>query len=157
MRRTFAQELQKIMVKDDRIFLLTGDLGYGMWDSIFAGFPKRAINVGAAEQAMLDMAVGMAYDGKIPFCYTITPFFLRGFETIRTYINHEKLNVKLVGSGRNADYAHDGPSHDATDISLFFDQLPNLVSLYPQDKSEIPHLVSEMVTNELPTFISLRR
>lgn len=158
MRRTFADELQKQMVKDERIFLLVGDLGYGMFDSIFAAFPDRAINVGAAEQAMLDIAVGLAYDGKIPFCYSITPFLIyRPFETLRTYIDHEKLPVKLVGSGRNADYAHDGMSHDATDVSLFLDKLPNLVSLYPKDKSEIPHLVAEMVSNELPTFISLRR
>lgn len=158
MRRTFADELQKQMVKDERIFLLVGDLGYGMFDSIFAAFPDRAINVGAAEQAMLDIAVGLAYDGKIPFCYSITPFLIyRPFETLRTYIDHEKLPVKLVGSGRNDDYAHDGVSHDATDVSLFLDKLPNLVSLWPKDKEELPHLVAEMVSNELPTFISLRR
>lgn len=158
MRRTFADELQKQMVKDERIFLLVGDLGYGMFDSIFAGFPERAINVGAAEQAMLDIAVGLAYDGKIPFCYSITPFLIyRPFETLRTYVDHEKLPVKLVGSGRNTDYAHDGVSHDATDVSLFLDKLPNLVSMWPKEKEELPQLVAEMVSNELPTFISLRR
>ena len=140
------------------IFLLTADLGYKLWDDIIAEFPKRAMNVGASEQAMIDIAIGLAYDGKIPFCYSITPFLLfRPFEGIRTYVDYENLNVKLVGGGRNDDYHVDGISHDATDIGLYLNQLKNISQHFPQDKREIKHIVEEMVNSKKPEFISLKR
>jgi len=157
MRRTFADELHKQMEKNENIWLLVGDLGYKVFDNQFAAFPERTINVGAAEQAMLDIAVGLALEGKIPFCYTITPFFLRGFETIRTYINHERIPVHLVGSGRDKDYAHDGFSHDASDIGDLLNHLENILQLYPKSKEEIPALLPQIVESLAPTFLSLKR
>jgi transketolase len=158
MRKTFQETLYKEMLDNDSIFLLTGDLGYKMWDNHFAGFPNRTINCGAAEQAMLDIAVGLAYDGKIPVCYSITPFLIyRPFETIRTYIDHEKLPVKLVGSGRNRDYSHDGMSHWADDVGLYLNNLKNIEQFWPTKKSQIKKMTKELLTNGKPSFISLRR
>jgi transketolase len=83
-----------------------------MYDQIRADFPGRITNVGAAEQLMLGVGVGLALQGKRPFCYSITPFLLyRPIEWIRNYLGHERLEVKLVGSGINDDYKHDGFSH----------------------------------------------
>lgn len=157
MRKTFQETLLKEMMDNDNIYLLTGDLGYRMFDSHFASMPNRTINCGAAEQAMLDIAVGLAYDGKIPFCYTITPFLLRGFETIRTHINYEKLPVKLVGSGRDEDYAHDGFSHHAKDIKGLFDRFESLEQYCPKKPEEVIDMVSKMIKSKLPGFISLKR
>lgn len=158
MRRTFADALLKEMQKDDRIYLLVGDLGYGMWDSVFAAFPERAINTGAAEQALLDIACGLALTGKVPFVYSITPFLIyRPFETLRTYINHEKIPVKLVGSGRDKDYKHDGISHHAHDVKGFLDQLPNIQQYWPMSKGIVPKMLRQMLADKGPSFISLRR
>ncbi len=157
MRRTFAIELYSAMTKNPDIYVLTGDLGYMMFDKIRSAYPNRFINCGASEASMLDIAAGLAYENKIPFVYTITPFFLRGFETIRTYINHEKLNVKLVGSGRDTDYEHDGYSHNAEDIKSIIDTQTNIKQLWPETKEEIPLLIKEMVDNNQPYFISLKR
>lgn len=158
MRRVFADELLKHMQKNQNIFLLVGDLGYKVWDSHFAAFPNRCINTGASEQAMLDIACGLALDGKIPFVYSITPFLIyRPFETLRTYINYERIPVRLVGSGRNRDYSHDGISHWADDVSLFLDRLPNLKQYWPMSKGVIPKMLRKMIKNNEPSFISLRR
>ena len=158
MRRTFQETLLKEMLDNDSIFLLTGDLGYKMFDSHFAAFPERAINIGAAEQAMLDIAVGLAHDGKIPFCYSITPFLIfRPFETIRTYINYEKVPVKLVGSGRDKDYEHDGMSHWASDVKAYLNPMDNIVKMWPSTKGDVENMTKEMVTNKKPSFISLKR
>lgn len=157
MRRTFARELYKKMTIDPDIVLITCDLGYGMWDQIQKDYPKQFINVGASEQAGLDIAVGMALSGKKVFVYTITPFFYRAFETLRTYIDHEVIPIKLVGSGRNKDYSHDGYSHDATDVKKILSTLPNIIQLYPESKEDIPMLLTEMINNNQPYFISLKR
>lgn len=158
MRRTFQKELLKEMQENKDIFLLVGDLGYKMFDSHFAAFPERAINAGAAEQAMLDIAVGLAYDGKIPVCYSITPFLIyRPFETIRTYINHEELPVKLVASGRDKDYEHDGISHWAEDVAPYLDYFTNIIKYWPRDKKDVKTWTHEILFNKKPSFISLAR
>lgn len=158
MRKTFAKELLDHAIKDSRIILLTGDLGYGMFDEFQHVLPNQYINCGASEQAMMDIAVGLSYEGKIPVVYSITPFLLyRPFETLRTYIDHEKLNVKLVGSGRDDDYKHDGYSHDATDAGAILRTLPNIVQMWPETKEDIHSEVNVMLSHERPVFISLKR
>ena len=53
------------MLNNQDIVLVTGDLGYGLWDDIRRDFPTRFHNVGSAEQLMMGVAVGMAMEGKI--------------------------------------------------------------------------------------------
>ena len=158
MRREFADLLLEEMMFNKDIYLLCGDLGYKVFDAHFASFPDRVINCGASEQMMLDVAVGLAQSGKIPFVYSITPFLLyRGFETLRTYINHESINVKLIGSGRDQDYEIDGFSHDASDVKTILSTLPNIVQFFPEKKEELKDIIKEMIINNKPSFLSLRR
>ena len=146
------------MKKNNKIWVLTNDLGYKMWDKIRADFPERFLNVGAAEQSMMGIAVGMALEGKIPIVYSITTFLLyRPFETIRNYINYEKIPVKLVGSGRNKDYIIDGISHWAEEDKKIMKILNNIVSVWPKTEKEIPKLVSDMIKSNKPWYVNLKR
>lgn len=159
MRGWFAYELYQHMKKDKNIILVTGDLGYAMFDKIREDFPDQFINCGAAEQAMMGIAVGLALEGKIPVVYSITNFLLyRPFETIRNYVDHERIPVKLIGSGRDFDYKHDGWSHHSPDakqiIKLAF---PNIATRWPAEKEGIPALVKRMLYSKDPEFLSLNR
>jgi transketolase len=155
-RGYFAGALLDEMAKDDSIYLLTGDLGFGMFDTIRACYPKRFINCGASEQAMLGIAVGLAQEGKKPFVYTITSFFLRAAETISLYLSHEGAAVRLVGSGRGSDYTHDGYSHDCTRAQEFITSC-GIMDYYPEDKEQVPGMVKMMLDKQEPSFLSLRR
>jgi transketolase len=158
MRRTFATELHKNMKTNSNIIVIVADLGYGMFDQIKNDFPDRFYNVGAAEQSMLDMAVGMALNGKIPVCYSITPFLLyRGFETIRNYINHESIPVKLVGSGRGKDYSHDGISHWALEDKEIMKNFKNIMISYPSRKENIAETLYLLLKYEAPVYLNLER
>ena len=157
-RGYFAYELYKQMKKNPDIWLLVGDLGFKVFDKHFEDFPQRTINCGASEQAMLGIATGLALKGKIVFVYSITPFLLRRpYDTIKLYLDGEKIPVKLVGSGRDMDYTHNGPSHDATDTSKLLKTLPNIVQFWPGTKEEVPQLVRDMIANKKSCFVSLRR
>lgn len=155
-RGYFAGALYDQMKENRDIYLLVGDLGFGMFDKIRDDFPDRFINCGASEQAMVGIAVGLALKGKKPFCYTITSFFMRAAETITLYLGNEQIGVRLVGSGRNGDYKHDGESHHARHIQKFF-RNTDLVEYCPIAKENIPEMVKNMVENDVPAFISLRR
>jgi transketolase len=158
VRRTFAKILEKEMEEYEDIVVVGGDLGYRMFDRIRERFPGRFYNVGAAEQAMMGVGVGLAMEGKIPFVYSITPFLLyRPFETIRNYINHEKIGVKLIGSGRDRDYSHDGFSHWAEEDRGVMELFDFIDSHWPEDKRDIPGLVRHAITTPKPVYINLKR
>lgn len=146
------------MKENSAIYLICADLGYKVFDQLFVEFPERVINSGAAEQSALDVAIGLALDGKIPFVYSITPFLLyRPFEALRTYIDYEKIPVKLVGSGRNNDYKHDGFSHFAGDDKKFLNCLSHIKKSWPKTKEEIPYLLNNIISDGHPHYLNLTR
>ncbi len=158
MRRLFADLIYQQMLKNKNIWVISGDLGYKMWDLVREKFPDRFINVGAAEQAMMGIAVGLALKGKIPVVYSITTFLLyRPFETIRNYINYEKIPVKLIGAGRNKDYSHDGISHWAQEDKQIMKIFKNIKSLWPEEEDNLTEIVKEMLDDKNPWYINLRR
>ena len=75
MRRRFQELLTEEMRKNEDIVLLVGDVGYKVFDHLREDYPDRVINPGAAEQLMIGMGAGLAMEGKIPVCYSITPLY----------------------------------------------------------------------------------
>ena len=158
MRGWFAYELYKHMAKNPKIFLLVGDFGYKVFDHIKRDFPKRFINVGASEQAMIGIAVGLALEGKIPITYTVSSFILyRPFETIRNYLDYENIPVKLIGSGRNKDYLDHGLCHWAEEDKKIMEIFKNIKARWPKNLEEIPKAVSDMLKSNKPWYLNLRR
>jgi len=155
-RGYFAGALYEIMKRNKKIYLLVGDLGYKFFDKIFEKFPDRCINCGASEQAMVGIAVGLAQEGKIPFVYTITSFFLRAAETISLYLSAEQATVKLVGSGRDCEYKVDGRSHYAYRIESFIGLL-DIKGYWPHTKEDVPIAIGKMLESNCPNFLSLSR
>lgn len=158
LRRRFADEIYSAMKKNKNIVLVTGDLGYRIWDQVKQDFPERFFNVGAAEQAMIGISVGLALEGKIPITFSITPFLLyRPFETIRNYVDHEKIPVKLVGSGRDKDYDHDGFSHWSEEDKDIMKIFKNITSIWPETADEVSEIVSKLLSDNNPWYINLKR
>lgn len=158
MRQEFSRLLYQIMQQDDRIWLVTADLGFGMWDKIRDEFPDRFLNTGASEMAAADICVGLALSDKKPLFYSITPFLLyRCFEVWRTYINHEKIPVIGVGSGRDKDYAHDGFSHEATDDKIWMKNFENIVSVWPVSVPAMKKWLKIALDDNNPYYINLKR
>jgi len=157
-RKLFAEVLQQKMTDNPAIILITADLGFGLFDSIRERLPSQFYNVGAAEQAALGAAVGLALAGKIPVVYSITPFLLyRPFEWIRNYVHHERIAVKLVGSGRGKDYAHDGFTHWAEEDRYIMNLLPNIISCWPETEFEVIDFIDHMLSNKKPFYLNLKR
>lgn len=156
MRKQFADILHEIMQDNPKIVVIVGDVGFGVFDQIRIDFPDRFFNAGASEQLLLGMAVGMALEGYTPIAYTITPFLLyRPFEFIRNYLNHEKINVKLVGAGRNDDYSRDGFTHHAFDDILIMENFQNIKKMYPVNLTKAS--VEKFINYNSPAYINLVR
>ena len=158
MRRLFVAQLDPLMEVDDSLVVLLGDLGYGLFDDLREKFPDRCINIGASEQLMIGAAAGMATLGKIPICYSITPFLLyRPFEFIRNYLQEEGLAVNLVGSGRDKDYKDAGYTHHSMEAESILNQLPNIEKFFPKDEQQLTLQMNSFIYSKNPAFMSLRK
>tara|TARA_R110000787_G_scaffold39265_2_gene98576 strand:- start:1324 stop:1794 length:471 start_codon:yes stop_codon:yes gene_type:complete len=156
MRKRFKELLLQEMNVNKDIVVLLGDVGYGMFDQLREIFPDRVINAGASEQLMIGMAVGLALDGKIPVCYSITPFLLyRPFEFIRNYLSEERIPVKLVGGGRDKDYGACGPTHFACEDIDVLSAIGGIEIIYPEFAEDIN--IHEFLYNDKPSYINLKK
>lgn len=134
MRGTFVKTLCEIAERDDRVVLMTGDLGFTVLEGFREKFPKRFYNVGVAEQNMVGLATGLAESGLIPFCYSIGTFAsLRPFEFIRNGPVLHHLPVRIVGLGAGFEYGTAGMTHySLEDIGVLRTQ-PGLDIVAPAD------------------------
>jgi len=158
MRKTCMNLLSQKMTENKDVILLTADLGFGLLDVVRDAHPDRFYNVGAAEQLLIGAGVGLAEQGKIPVCYSMSSFVLyRPFEFLRNYLNAENIPVKLIGSGRDKDYSHDGLSHWAHDADEVLACLPNIKIYKPQSLVELTDQFDDFINNKSPSFLSLTR
>lgn len=161
MRKIFAEALLKEMSHEhggERFILITADMGYGLWDTVRRVYPNSFYNVGSAEQLMIGAAAGIAMEGKVPICYSITSFLLyRPFEFIRNFLNHEKLPIKLVGGGRNKDYGYLGFTHWAEEDLDIIRQLKNIRTFKPADEETLLNIIPEFLYCEDPCYLNLSK
>lgn len=158
MRKLFAQLLHAAMATNPKIYLITGDLGYGLWDNIRDGYTERFYNVGSSEMAMMGAAIGLAMEGKIPYVYSITPFAIyRPFEMIRNYVDHERIPVNIIGGGRDKDYGYLGFSHWSHDDKRIMNVFDNIKSVWPDSQDEVRDVFNQSLTQQYPMYINLSR
>ena len=154
MRRRFGKIIKELADKDDKIYLIVGDIGYRVFDDFRKYHPKRFFNLGICEQSIIGVASGMALEGLKPWVYTITPFLIeRPFEQIKLDIDQQNVNVKLVGF---ADYPSLGPSHAELNGKKLMEFFNNISSFFPKNGDETQLAVYESYKKNGPAFISLK-
>ena len=154
MRRKFGKLINELAKKDDKIVLLVGDIGYGIFDDFRKENPKRFFNLGICEQSLLGAASGMSLENLKPWVYTITPFLIeRPFEQLKLDIDQQNVNVKLVGF---ADYPKLGPTHSETNAEKIMGLFKNIGPYFPKNSEETEKAVLECYKNIGPNFISLK-
>jgi len=157
MRSVFAEYLHQRMGVDFGLRLLMADVGYGILDRLRLDYPDRCTDFGASEQLMIGAACGMALSGLSPICYTITPFLLyRPFEWLRNYLHHDKINVKLVGAGRDRDYGRLGYTHWADDDELILACLPG-IKVFKPTIGEAPGTFAVFLQWKGPAYLNLSK
>jgi len=156
MRNTFAKQLTQLAHDDDKVMLLSGDIGNRLFDEFKSSHFDRFINCGIAEQNMTGFAAGLAMQGFKPFTYTIAPFCTtRCLEQIRTDIAYHQLPVTIVSVGAGLSYAGLGPSHQAMEDISFLRSIPNMNVFCPGDSRELETVLR--ITKELnaPCYVRM--
>jgi transketolase len=156
MRNTFIQVLMEEAKRDDRIFLITPDMGFSVLEQFGELFPGRLLNVGIAEQNAVGVAAGLALSGKIVYVYSIIPFVtMRCFEQVRVDVAYMNTNVRLVGVGAGLSYGPAGATHHSIEDISIMRSLPNMTVCCPGDPIEVKDLVRQSVNHSGPMYIRL--
>lgn len=158
MRTTFINTLTTLAEQDERIFLITPDMGFSVLETFQERFPDRFLNVGIAESNAVGIAAGLALSGKVVYVYSIIPFVcLRPFEQVRVDVAYMNTNVRLVGVGAGLSYGPAGGTHHAVEDVALMRALPNMSVVSPCDPWEVAQAVKLSVQHEGPMYIRLAR
>jgi len=158
VRDAFARVLEKEMEQNERIVLITGDLGFGVLRSIHLRFPDRLINAGIAEQSMVSMAAGLAATGRTVLVYSIGNFpVLRPLEQIRNDCVYHNADVKIVCVGGGFVYGSLGMSHHATEDMAIMRAIPGITCYTPGDPAETEAVTRDMLWRKGTCYLRLGR
>ena len=154
MRRSFGKIITELADRDEKIYVLVGDIGYRVFDEFRKKYPDRFINMGICEQSMIGVSAGMALEGLKPWVYTITPFLIeRPFEQVKLDIDQQDVNVKLVGF---SDYPKLGPTHTELNGEKMMQLFKNIRPYFPKNGNETIQSANEAYNYNGPAFISLK-
>lgn len=156
MRTAFIEELSELASADPRILLITGDLGFGVFEEFARRYPRQFLNAGVAEQNMTGLATGLALEGRIVFTYSIGNFpTLRCLEQIRNDASYHDANVKVVCIGGGFSYGALGISHHATEDIAILRSLPGLTVVSPGDEWEARQATRALVSTPGTCYLRL--
>jgi transketolase len=158
MRTAFVEELTRLARENPAVILLTGDLGYTVFESFQAEFPDRFFNCGVAEANMLGTAAGLAREGMRPFVYSFIPFVIfRALEQIRIDVCYHDLPVTIVGLGAGYSYGDMGATHHALEDIAVSRSLPGMCVICPGDPWEVRRAVSALSVHDGPAYMRLAK
>lgn len=158
MRVNFFKTIEDKASLHNNIYLLTGDLGFKLFDNFRAKYPDRFFDIGVAESNMSGIAAGLSLSGKNVYCYSIIPFLImRAYEHIRNDIAYHNLNVKLIGAGGGFTYGLEGFTHYGLEDLAIMRMLPNMAVVVPSDPEEAISLAEASIEHEGPIYIRLGR
>ncbi len=160
MRDVFIEQIYYRMQEDKDIFFLCADFGSPKLDALRKKFKKRFINVGIAEQNLINISTGLALEGYKVYAYAIAPFLvMRAYEQIRVNLSlHAQLrdiNINLIGVGAGLSYDVSGPTHHCLEDLGIMRMLPNIEVFSPSDWVLTRKFVDYSLAHKKPKYIRL--
>lgn len=137
----FGTAIIELAKKNDKIVGVTAAMpsGTGL-NAMIAELPKRAFDVGIAEQHAVTFAAGMATQGYHPFVAIYSTFLQRGYDQVVHDVCIQHLPVVFC-MDRAGLVGADGPTHHGLYDIPYMRCLPNIVVSAPMDEQELRNLM----------------
>lgn len=160
MRDTLLLSIYEAMLRDDDVFFVSADFGSPVLDKIRADRADRFINVGIAEQNLINVSAGLALEGFKVFAYAIAPFItMRCYEQVRVNLallsEVRPMNVNLIGVGAGYSYVVSGPTHQCYEDLTVMRALPNMQIYSPADQVMAAALPELCLAKNGPKYLRL--
>jgi transketolase len=159
MRKAYGEALVKLGKANPNVVALSADVSNSDFSFMFQeAFPDRFINVGIAEQSLVDVAAGLAFCGKIPLANTFAFLFAtRALEMVRTHLCYGRANVKLMATYAGISDSFDGPTHHAISDIAIMRSLPNMTIVIPGDAVAVDKLLPQVAEWQGPVYFRMNR
>ena len=158
MKQAFIEALTKLMEKDEKVIIVTADMGFSVFEDIQKRFPKRFFNTGITEQASISFVAGLSMSGFKVYFYAQAPFIsMRCLEQVRLDIAYHHLNVKLVGSNSGFSLNQYGVSHYGLEDVAIIKTLPGVMIFVPADSVEMTASMEESYKIKGPVYIRMTK
>ncbi|MCH1981201.1 hypothetical protein MCG98_01240 [Ruminococcus sp. OA3] len=153
-RSVVGDTITELGGKDERVWLLTPDIGFGCKD-FQEKYPDRFIDTGIAEQNVVGVSSGLAYDGNIPFIIGMMPFMsMRALEQVRTDLCYPNLPVRII-----ANYAgltgNGGSTHYAMEDMALYSSLVNMTVCAASDPVQLGQIIEKSLNYDGPLSIRI--
>ena len=157
-RDAFIEEITKSLEKDNKIFFLCADFGAAALDDLRKRFSSNFLHCGISEQAMLDIASGLALGGNKVFVYAMAPFLsLRSIEQTKCGAGLMNLPICLISVGVGLGYADSGPTHYSTEDYACFRAIVGSSIFTPADIFSTRLIAKNILSNPKFSYIRLDR
>ncbi len=143
--------------KDRDILFLNADLGAPALDAFREEMPDQHIFVGIAEQSLIDVASGLASEGKKVFCYAMSPFYLRAIEQVKVVLSYTKRPVTIIGVGAGLGYDHSTLTHFTVEDVAAFRAINGMTIETPSDDYSARLLAENAIANPALRYLRLER
>ncbi|WP_067608297.1 transketolase family protein [Nocardiopsis listeri] len=156
MRETFAATVNEAMDEDPRTAVVLADISAGMFRRSSLKHPGRVINLGIREQAMIDVAGGLALTGMRPIAHSYAPFLVeRPFEQLKIGLGHQDVGAILVSIGGSYDAAEEGRTHQAPEDVAVLDTLPGWTVRVPGHPDEVRDALEQDLPGDHRVYLRL--
>tara|TARA_B100002051_G_scaffold263989_1_gene288286 strand:- start:1724 stop:2641 length:918 start_codon:yes stop_codon:yes gene_type:complete len=157
-RDAFIEEITKKLEKDKSIYFLSADFGAAALDKLRERFPENFLHCGISEQAMLDIASGLALEKNKVFVYAMAPFIsLRSIEQTKCGAGLMNLPICILSVGIGLGYADAGPTHYSTEDFACFRSIVGSSIYTPSDVASTKLIAKEMLEEPKFSYIRLDR
>ena len=143
----FGKTIIELAKKNDKIMGVTPAMPTGCsLGMMMEEMPKRAFDVGIAEQHAVTFSAGLATQGMVPYCNIYSSFMQRAYDQVVHDVAIQNLNVVFC-LDRGGLVGADGPTHHGVYDMAYFRCIPNMVVSAPMNEQELRNL---MYTAQLP-------
>jgi transketolase len=159
MREAYGRALAAYGAVNPRVVALDADTSSSTLSHFFREqFPDRFFNIGIAEPCLVNVGVGLALGGKIPFVNAFSALLaLRAAEQIRTCVCYARTNVKLAANYAGLSDFKDGPTHHTVVDIAVMRALPEMAVIVPADANETAAWVPIVAEYDGPVFLRISR
>lgn len=137
----FGHTLVELAEKNEKIVGITPAMPSGSSMNIMMkAMPKRAFDVGIAEQHAVTFSAGLATQGLIPFCNIYSSFMQRAYDQVVHDVALQNLHVVFC-MDRAGVAGADGQTHHGMIDIPFMRCVPNMVVSSPMNEEELRNLM----------------
>ena len=137
----FGETILDLAQKNDKIIGITPAMPTGSSLKLMMDvFPKRAFDVGIAEQHAVTLAAGMATQGMVVFCNIYSTFLQRAYDQVIHDVALQNLPV-IFCLDRAGLVGEDGATHHGVFDLAYLRCIPNLIVYSPRDEMALQNIL----------------